>query len=294
MNRIIHGDGPDTLAVIQANIAATSTGYVDDGAGNAFVHLPNKRIAVDIVDYTNLSTIKHTAVWALLGAKDTANNRYAITFYASATGAATNVTCVDGDLIVPTGNLVAGVQQTPIGLNAIISDSNPGVGNLQGVSVTGNPWWQAQIFGNSGVLRQLDLGDIQEVIDTIATQTDYSESDISLMFCNYPVRRAYFKMMLAERRQVNTMKLDGGWTALDYNGMPFVVDSQAKRNRINFLVLDTVGLIRTSDFDWMDKDGSYLYRVSGKDSYAATLFHYGNLACYNRNGNGALTDILET
>jgi hypothetical protein len=160
--------------------------------------------------------------------------------------------------------------------------------------VTGNPWWQAQIFGNSGVLRQLDLGDIQEVIDTIATQTDYSESDISLMFCNYPVRRAYFKMMLAERRQVNTMKLDGGWTALDYNGMPFVVDSQATRNRINFLVLDTVGLIRTSDFDWMDKDGSYLYRVSGKDSYAATLFHYGNLACYNRNGNGALTDILET
>jgi hypothetical protein len=294
MNRIIHSDGPDVLATIQADITAASTGYVDDGLGNAFVHLPNKRIAVDIIDYTSLSTIKVTAVWILLGAKDTANNRYAVTFYASATGAVQNVTCVNGDLLVPTGNLVSGVQTTPMGIAGIISASNPGVGNLQGVSVTGNSWWAAQVFDNSGTLRQLDVADIQEVIDTIATQTDYSESDIGLMLCNYPVRRAYFKMMIAERRQVNTMKLDGGWTALDYNGMPFVVDSQCKRNRIYFVVLDTMGIVRTSDFDWMDKDGSYLYRVAGKDAWAATLYHYGNLACYNRNGNGLLADILES
>lgn len=294
MNRIIHGNGPDTLATVAAAIAATSTGYVDDGKGNAFTHLPGKRIEVDIVDYTDLTNIKEAGVWALQGAKDAANGRYAITFYASATGSATNVTAADGDLIVPAGNLVAGVQQTPMGIGGIISDANPSVGNLQGVAVSGNPWWQAQIFGNSGNNRQLDLADIQEVIDTIATQTDYTESDINLMMSNYPVRRAYFRLMVAERRQVNTMKLDGGWTALDYNGMPFVVDSQHERNRINFIVLDTMGVVRTSDFDWMEKDGSYLYRVTGKDAYAATLFHYGNLACYNRNGNGALTDILES
>jgi hypothetical protein len=293
-NRILHSDGPDTLATIAAAIAATSTGYVDDGQGNAFNHLPAKRIQVDIVDYTNLSNIKATGVWILVGAKDAANGRHAVTFYASATGAVTNVTCADGDLVVPTGNLVSGVQQTPMGIAGIISASDPGVGSLQGLAVSTRPWWQAQVFDNSGTLRQLDLADMQEVIDTIATQTDYSESDISMMMCNYPVRRAYFKLMIAERRQVNTMKLDGGWTALDYNGMPFVVDSQCKRNRIYYIVLDTLGLLRTSDFDWMDKDGSYLYRVSGKDAYAATLFHYGNLACFNRNGNGLLTDILES
>jgi hypothetical protein len=54
-----------------------------------------------------------------------------------------------------------------------------------------------------------------------------------------------------------------------------------------------MALLRTSDFDWMDKDGSYLYRHATKDAYKATLFHYGNLACLNRSGNGLLADILE-
>jgi hypothetical protein len=296
MNRIIHSTGVDVLATVQANISGASTGFVHDGKGNPFVHLPSKRIPVDIIDFTNLATIKVTATWALLGAKDAANGRFAITFFASATGAAQNVTCVAGDLIVPTGNLVGGVAQTPMGIGGIIGDTDPNGVPLQGLAVSGRPWWMAQIFRNPsapGTLRQIDLADIQEVIDTIATQTDYSESDINLMMSNYPVRRAYFKMMIAERRQVNTMKLDGGWTALDYNGMPFVVDSQAQRNGIQFIVLDTMGIVRTADFDWMDKDGSYLYRVPTKDAYAATLFHYGNLACYNRNGNGALLDLLE-
>lgn len=295
MNRIVHDNGPDALAYIQANIAAAATGFVDDSLGNAFVHLPSKRIQVDIIDSTNLNNIKVTGTWALLGAKDAANGRYAIDFSTTAAGTTPqNVTVTDNDLIVPTGNVAGGIQLTPIGLGAIVSDQNPQSGNLQGVPVLNNPWWQAQVFNNGGVLRQLDVADMQEVIDTIATQTDYSESDISMMLCNYPVRRAYFKFMIGERRQVNTMKLDGGWTALDYNGMPFVVDSQCQRNRIYFLVLDTMAVLRTSDFDWMDKDGSYLTRVEGKDSYKATLFHYGNLAVYNRNGNGLLSDILES
>jgi hypothetical protein len=294
MNRIIHSAGVDVLATFSALINNTDTGFISDGQGNAFVHLPGKRIQVDLINYTNLA-IKHTGVWAVLGAKDAANGRFAVSFQ-QAGGGAQNVTVAAGDFIVPTGNIVSAVPQTPMGIGGIISDVNPHGIPLQGLAVSGRPWWQAQIFRNPtapGTLRQLDLADIQEVIDTIATQTDYSESDINMMLSNYPVRRAYFKLMIAERRQVNTMKLDGGWTALDYNGMPFVVDSQAARNAIQFIVLDTMGILRTSDFDWMDKDGSYLYRVSGKDAYAATLFHYGNLACYNRNGNGALLDILE-
>lgn len=294
MNRIVHGGGyGDALAHVQANISGTSSGFVDDNQGNAFVHLPSgKRFKVDILDIDDLS-VDATGVFAQLGAK-TDSTKYAISFYDAITaGSLTNVTVNDGDVIVPAGNVSAAVQKTPIGIGAIISNLDPTVGALQGIAVAGKEWWQAQVFSNGGTLRQLDLGDMQEVIDQIATNTDYTESDLSMLMCNYPVRRAYFKMMLAERRQVNTMKLDGGWSALDFNGMPFVVDSQCKRNVIYYIVLDTLGVIRTSDFDWMDKDGSYLYRTNGKDAYSATLYHYGNLVCYNRNGNGLLSDILE-
>jgi len=43
----------------------------------------------------------------------------------------------------------------------------------------------------------------------------------------------------------------------------------------------------------MDKDGSYLSRVANKDAYEAVLFHYGNLACLSRNGNGILKGVIE-
>ena len=41
----------------------------------------------------------------------------------------------------------------------------------------------------------------------------------------------------------------------------------------------------------MDRDGSTFSRVSGKDAYEATLFHYGDLGCVARNGNGVLKGI---
>jgi hypothetical protein len=47
--------------------------------------------------------------------------------------------------------------------------------------------------------------------------------------------------------------------------------------------------------DWMDKDGSVFYRLSGGDvdGYGATLFVYQELACKQRNANGALFGINE-
>jgi hypothetical protein len=110
---------------------------------------------------------------------------------------------------------------------------------------------------------------------------------------SHGVRRAYYKLCIAERRQVNTMELDGGWKALDFNGIGLVADPQCRKNCIYFIVPDTMKIFRTSDFDWMDMDGSYLSRVSNADAYEAVMFHYGNLACLSRNGNGILKGVLE-
>jgi hypothetical protein len=52
-------------------------------------------------------------------------------------------------------------------------------------------------------------------------------------------------------------------------------------------------IFRSADFDWMDRDGAVLRKVSNRDAYEATLFHYGDLGCVMRNGNGLLTDLNE-
>lgn len=282
INSMLHSDGTDALAYWTGadNISGTT---VDDNQGNAFVNLYTGTNTCDLIDATDNATKLGTSLVVTLGAKNA--NDYAVTWTGTVAGSA------DGDYLVPAGSL----GNAMMGIKGIVSASNPALGALQGIdpSVSGSEYWAAQSFGNGGTLRQLAFEDMQEVIDGIATQTDYAESDIGLILGNYPVRRAYYKLCIAERRHVNTMELDGGFKALDFNGLPFVADSQCRRNSLAFLVLDTMAIFRTSDFDWMDKDGSYLSRVVNKDAFEATLFHYGNLACLTRNANGILYDLLE-
>lgn len=279
-NRQLNGNGTGWLAYWTGADDVSGT-TVDDGQGNAFVHLGTGTTVVDVVDASDNTTILGNDVTITLGAKGASS--YSITWSGTVAGSA------DGDYAVLNDTL----GNEMMGIDGIISASDPPLGALQSLAVASYPFWVAQSFTNSGTNRQLAFEDIQEVIDAIATQSDYTEGDIGMIFGNFPIRRSYYKLCIAERRHVNTMELDGGWKALDFNGIPFVADSQAKRNTLFFVNFDTMAIFRTSDFDWMDKDGSYLSRVANKDSYEAVMFHYGNLAALSRNGNGVLGDLLE-
>ena len=107
------------------------------------------------------------------------------------------------------------------------------------------------------------------------------------------MRDKYVELAVNERHWYNTMEIDGGFEAVEYNGLPLVPDPQCKHNRIYFIVPDTMRIFRSADFDWMDRDGAVLRKVNNRDVYEATLFHYGDLGCVTRNGNGLLTDLFE-
>jgi hypothetical protein len=289
LNRQLCGDGTGALAYWTSADDASGA-IIDDGLGNvSALHLQSGVTTCDLIDAsdgtTNLSTANMVVT---LGAATSTG--YAVTWTGLVTGSA------DGDFLVRAGTMVAAGSLEMMGIGGIISASDPSGGaggSLQGLAVGSYSFWKAQDFGSDSTQVALAFEDIQEVIDAIATQSDYTEQDIAFLFSNYGVRRAYYKLCIAERRHVNTMELDGGFKAVDFNGIPWVVDSQAKRNTISFIVPDTMKIFRTSDFDWMDKDGSYLSRVANADAYEAVLFHYGNLACLSRNGNGILRGILE-
>lgn len=281
LNRQLNGNGSGALAY-WTGADDTTPATVDDGQGNAFVHLPaGQTMVCDLVDTDN-STLNGTAVPILLGAKGA--NSYSVS-WASGTIASSGA----GDYLVRSGTH----GHELMGIAGIISASDPPLGDLQGIDATTYPFWQAQAFLNGGTKRPIAFEDMQEVIDTIAANSDYGESDVAFFLSNYPVRRAYYKLCIAERMHMNTMKFDGGFNALSFNGINFFADPQAKRNVLYYINPDTMKIFRTSDFDWMDKDGSYLSRTAGKDAYEATLFHYGNLACLTRNGNGLLADLVD-
>jgi hypothetical protein len=59
-----------------------------------------------------------------------------------------------------------------------------------------------------------------------------------------------------------------------------------------FISLPALELAVLEDFGWMDRDGSTLKAVSGKDAYEAVLFSYMNL-CVNDPAKCAVLDDLD-
>jgi len=288
LNRQMHGDGKDALAYWTA-ADDTTTANVDDGRGNAFTYMTaGKAMVCDVIDATDHSTVLGNSISLTLGGTSTART--------VAWSAGTISGTADGDYVVLEDTL--GYQL--MGLEGIISDDDPvvpaGGGALTGLhslAVATYPYWVAQVVGNSGTNRALTFDLMQQPLDMIVENSDYLDTDVQFMLCSPGVRRKYVELLVADRRHVNTLTLDGGFKGLDYNGIPLIVDPQCKKNRIYYINPESLRIMTMSDIDWMDKDGNVLSRSSGYDRYDATLYFYGDLACVTRNANGVLEDVTE-
>lgn len=283
VNRQIHGDGRDALA-FWTTADNTSGTTVDDEHGNAFTHLPvGQTVTCDLIDASDNTTELGSDIVVTLGAENATS--YDITWTGSVSGSA------DGDYLVLANTL--GKQM--MGIQGIIDNVDPPLltGGLHGLPVASNAWWKAQVVGSDTSKQDLSFSNMQRVLSKIASNSDYDEKDVKLLLCSYNIRDKYYDLAVNERRFVNTMTLDGGFEGLEFNGKPLVPDNQCKHGRIYFITPETLKIFRTSDFDWMDQDGSLLSRKQGYDVYQATLFHYGDLGCVARNANGVLKGINE-
>lgn len=165
---------------------------------------------------------------------------------------------------------------------------------LQGLNVDTYAWFKARVDAHSGgrysAQRTLTFDLMQTMFDKVEIKAgkDYGPD---MILTTHALRREYVEQCRIDRRAVNTMALDGGFTAIDYNGVPFTVDVDAIDGEIYFLTLKDLNIYRMSDYDWMQKDGAILSRISGYDAYEATLFRYAELGCTRRNGQGVLCDL---
>jgi hypothetical protein len=291
INRQLHSDGSDALAFWTA--ADNTSGFsLDDDQGNAFLPGLQTGMVCDVIDQSDYSTKLLDSATFTVGAKGASS--YSVTTSANPTGTA------DRDFAVLEDTL--GYQM--MGIRGIVSNVDPvipaGGGTktgLHGLAAATYAWWNAQVFDNSGTNRALTLELMQDPLSEISVSSDFSESDVKFLLTNVWMRDKYLALCQANRQQVNTMKLDGGFEGVEFNGKPIIVDTQCHRNRIYYITPETMKIFRTSDFDWMEEDGNILQRKitsSGAyDAYNATLFHYGDLACVARNGNGLLADITD-
>lgn len=169
--------------------------------------------------------------------------------------------------------------------------------DLQGVSVTGNSYWRSTMFdhpnGRFQGQRALSLELMDEMRDIIAIKTGET-MDLKLL-ASHAIVRSYSELLESRRRIVNTLTLDGGWTAVEYSGKPLIADRDIYPGRMYFLNPSDMKKYATSaNWDWMAKDGSMFKRVPNKDAYEATLFSYYENGITKRISQGCINDLSYT
>ena len=173
----------------------------------------------------------------------------------------------------------------------------PTADGLQGLAVGTYTWWKAQVdthpSGRYAGQRALSFELMQKMFDKVELKAGKGYGP-DLIITSHAMRREYLNLCQTDRRSVNTMTLDGGWEALDYNGVPLTVDFDAIDGEIYFLTTKDLNIYRMSDYDWMSKDGAVLSRIAEYDAYEAVLFRYAELGTKRRNSSGVLCDLAYT
>ena len=181
-----------------------------------------------------------------------------------------------------------------MGLAGIVSDADPPTysAGLQGVTVASNAWWKATVLANGGTPRALSALLLQQSFDQLELD---SNNVPSMLLSGHLHRRQYFDLLDDAKRFSgdSLYDLDGGWSALSFNGVPWVVDKDCPTGFMYGIGEEDLEFFEKGDWSWMQADGAVLDRVTGYDAYEAVLFWYSELATHNRR-NGLLLDDLST
>lgn len=274
VNRIFYGDGSGTIAVSTGAGTAVTAFAVTAVTGAQYAEVGQ---VVDIVT-PSTGAVKATALTL------TAVNRVtgAITLSAVATWAS-------GDVLVRTGNgRLSSVNREPNGLGSIVTDVNA----LFNIDPATEPSWKAVNNNNSGTPRALSEGLMVKMTDDVRV----NGANTTLVLTSLGVRRAYFNLLVQQRRYTDTKSFDGGIRGLAFNNgreIPVVEDVDAPAGKMWFLDESTLTIYRSSDWSWLDLDGEVWKWYADYDAFQAVLHSYWEIGVNRRNGNGILADITE-
>lgn len=220
--------------------------------------------------------------------------------------------------------------RTPLemwGLEAVLNDMNPGrnrtdteatavgargfdqdlsSGRFGEINRVGDTFWDVNMLSPTapgaaaGADRDLTLDLMQQAFDEAEIEGD---ADPGLILTNHAIKRRYAALLQADKRYPagGEITLDGGYRALEFNGVPLVADKDASLTatpqflkRLYFITMSSMEMLVLSDWKWMERDGAVLCRVANKDEYEATLYAYMQLACDRPNANSVLDGINES
>lgn len=250
--RDIHLTSSGVLATCEASGGAVTTFGVSD------TRYLIEGLTIDILDNAAFTPIQNGQQRRIIGI-DRATNTITLE-------GADQVTTAGTELIVTQGSY----NRALTGLNEIFQST----GTLYNVLRDNTPWMVPLMDNAFGVISDA------KIQAKIAEIEDFRGGKVNYIGMASDVEGAYMTYLESTRRNVNTMKVSGGYNAIDFKGTPM------KRDR--FLRLGTMDMLDTtqftlhvlSDWDWItDVAGNILQPVAGTAAYVGALAKYAELIC---------------
>lgn len=115
---------------------------------------------------------------------------------------------------------------------------------------------------------------------------------ITALWCDYTSRRFYQKLLIADKRYVNTVKGDGGFSVkgknyLEWNGKPVVADKDAP-TRMFFLSEKHIEKYVLAEMEFADETGTMYIAQTESDQFEVRIRHFFNLFNAKAAGCGVL------
>lgn len=276
LNRQVYGTTAGKLAT--ATAGGTTTTFVVADAGAQYLEVG---MFVDIFTSADAVRVADAEITAI---SSTGGNT-TVTFTPAA-GAST----ASGDYITRDNSR----NKELTGLSQIVAAT----GAVYNIDPSSTPVWKSYVDSNGGTNRALSEGLLIKLNDEVRKQGGGTPT---VMFSNLGVRRAYFNLLVQQRRYSNTTEFEGGFKGLafttDNGDIPFVADYDCLPNRVFAVNEKEVKLYEAGDWSFMNRDGSNWQRVitsaGSFDAYSATLYKYMEIGTHRRNAHGLLSDLIE-
>lgn len=294
-------DGTGDLAFVGAIVTpSTVTNTVIDvtGSGNGSRYLrPGMFISVyNAAGTVNKFSAQIVSINNIIGAAGTtaftaAGGNTTITIGPASSATATAV----GDQIVAsTGTAAASpdsLNKAMAGLKVII-DNGTFATFFQNINRANNPQYNANVMSLSGT-PALTRDHLRRMIWYIQQARGAVNLNKLRIWSHGAQLHAYVDMGWTLKQFNGTaMKMDLGYTAYEFEGIPWVIDTDAPRDTLYMVNKESMFKVTARKLSFDDRTGSILNRVPTStggynDSFVAYLEFRGNLGCYFPNANAA-------
>jgi hypothetical protein len=278
LQRQVWGDGTGVLGRVSASATATDTIAVTDPYGLSYIaaQLDNRERVMTFRRNMNVF-ISGSNVYARIVA---VNGNGTIQLNAPVTVAAGNL-IYRGD-----GTGRTSVNNEVTGISGLLKAT----GSYLGINRAGFPEWQSNLLqlgtGTGGNITEESMRIAMDTAEINGT------GGPDLIVTSHKVRRRYEALLQSQRRFTTPMQLSGGYKAIEFDGLPVVVDKDVPPQRMYFLRMSDIKWMVMEDIDWMDRDGEVLSRVEDKDAYKAVLFTYRDLITTRPANQTVLFDVI--